>query len=167
MSNDIINDVIVTGYGPVWPVAPINKLRKVFKEHEDNLPEECFLRELIEDLDSIVDDNTCVKCLTDNDYDSKFCKECGLKLHAENETIEIPDLTWSGDRAAETFNSIFIEKLVPLIINRIEGCVLYGDPDELNLPWKSTNFVIDNGKIEFVHINKTVQCAAPVFKIED
>lgn len=163
MAADIIDSMVITSFGSTWPTASIKKLREVLEEHEDELPENCFLRELIEELDANDDKDTCARCSTDNDYDAKFCKECGARLHTENETTEVTSLDWSGDGAAETFDSIFVKKLVPLIEGKLEGCVLYGDPDEQALPWKSCYFLIEDREIVFVSPDMERATSAPVF----
>ena len=166
--SDIIHESFVMDLGKTWPLISIEKLKEVFEEHEADLPEQCFLRELMDDLEDAEDDvNPCTQCSTSNDDDAKFCKECGVALDQEEEKTTIADLDWYGDGAAETFESIFIKKVVPLITGTIEAGFLYGDPDDQNTPWMGAFFVIRDGKLNFVHPDMERMAQAPTFAIDD
>lgn len=166
--SDIINSTFVMSLGTTWPLISIEKLKEVFEDHEPELPDTCFLRELMEDLENTEDDvNPCTRCSTANDEDAKYCKECGTVLKQEEQTTFVSDLDWSGDNAAETFDHIFVKKIVPLIKGRIEGGFLYGDPDDQNTPWMSAFFVIEDGKLTFVAPDLERFAQAPVFELDE
>jgi hypothetical protein len=164
--SDIINNTFVMSLGTSWPLIPIEKLKEVYEKHEDELPDYCFLKELIENLEESDDDvNPCAKCSTANDDDAKYCKQCGAKLEEEEETTYVQNLDWHGDGAVETFESIFIKKIVPLITGTIEGGFLFGDPEDQNTPWLSAFFVIENGTLRFVAPDMERSEEAPVFNL--
>lgn len=164
---DVIDSVVVTSFGTSWPKASIEKLREVYENHEDALPENCFLYDVLDNEDEDADEDVCTMCSTENDYDAKFCKECGTRMHTAEAQVVLTSLEWSGDDAAETFVTIFINKIVPLINGRLTGCVFYGDPDEEAVPWKDAPFVIEDNEITFVLPNMERVTSPPTFSSDD
>lgn len=166
--SDVIHESFIMSLGTTWPLISIERLKVVFKDHERVLPDTCFVREIMEDLEVAEDDvNPCNRCSTSNDEDAKFCKECGVALKQEEEKTTLADLNWSGDNAAETFDSIFVKKIVPLIQGRIEGGFLYGDPDDQNTPWQSAFFVIQDGKLGYVAPDMERYVPPPTFELDE
>jgi len=166
--SDIIHESFIMSLSTTWPLISIERLKVVFEDHEPELPDTCFVREIMEDLEGAEDDvNPCTRCSTANDEDAKFCKECGVALKQEEEKTTLADLNWSGDNAAETFDSIFVKKIAPFIIGRIEGGFLYGDPDDQNTPWQSAHFVIENGQFTYVLLDMERITTPPVFELDE
>lgn len=168
MASDIIESMFVIKFDDKFPTISVEGLRKIIKDHEDELPEECFLTDLMVELEDVDgDDRCCSACETYNDYDAKYCKDCGKKFDAgDHLEIKFSNLAWVGSNSVETFDSIFVKKVVPLINGRVEVGMNYGDGEDEFAPWKSCYFVIYNGRVEWISLSHDMG-QPPKFSIED
>lgn len=139
---DIANIVVLKSDAILDP----EKARELFEEHDYDLPEECWLRNFVEYLDSSDEEEKfCEPCDLNLDDDSKFCKNCGQAVESsdtDDDKIGF-DLLWVGEDSGSSFQSIFVKQIVPHIKGRVEALLFLEGPADQ--PYKLMGIVVDNG----------------------
>jgi len=161
--------------GPSATIAPA-VIKQLMEKYEYDLPENCFLKDLNDELDE-QDDNDIdcdVKsCGTTNDSDAKFCKSCGTRLDRGSKDLEITSIDWGDDEddlsdppAAETFMRIFVKRVVPHIRGRIEAGICFSEEGAENVNLSNAYFVVQDGELTWCTLNVTPGALEPDFKFE-
>jgi hypothetical protein len=151
--------------------------KKLLDKYDGDLPENCFLRELEDKINSQTKEKVKCACGTTSYGNAKFCRECGAKVVKKSVAgLEINCLDWHDDdsgydeTAANTFFPIFVNKVVPLLRGQAEGSVTYGevndDGEDIN-NYKTSHFIISDGQLVWCEIQLHPGADAPVFTPND
>lgn len=166
---DTINKVVILRNTNARIAA--SDVKKLLEKHDSDLPYECFLNDLetkCNELQSKTNKCSQKKCKTVNEFDAKFCKECGQRLDRTSGEVLINSLDWVDEESANSWN-IFVNDVVPKIRGRLLVAVEYGDCYKED-PWKQFFFVIDDGVLSYCNVDAFAvgDVTAPVFdKIDD
>ena len=104
----------------------VRKLTEVY-----DCAEYCFIDELCQCLDDEKSDELeCQEagCETINDGDAAFCKACGKELVNDASDLPLNDLIWYGDDSGDSFYDVFVKKVVPHVIGRLEAIIILDNP---------------------------------------
>lgn len=111
----------------------VKKAQEFVKKLGSNLPDDCFISNIVDNIDNEDDDRTCgdENCAVENDDDANFCKACGKKIPIKNTPdTPIECFNWSGYGSSRTFHSVLVKQIVPHIVGTIHAvALLEGDDD--------------------------------------
>lgn len=165
---DIINDCVFIADSGNETIS-LELVRDLVDKFDSMLPDDCWLRTVVEDYEGAEEDVVeCTRkgCNTSNDFDAKFCKECGARITDDVDQVRIPNLQWNGEQSCESWGTIFVNEVVPHIRGLVHGAAFYGDPDDTSVPWKNFYFSVHNGRISY-HTLELPDADGPVFEVEE
>jgi len=165
--SDVIKSITVLKSSDPAPLIPLQLVSKLCAKYDETLPYECFLFQLNDEISSRTT-STCndASCGLQNDLDARYCKHCGSKIvSGKKRMVKIESLDWCDEGSCETFESIFVNEVVPHIKGRIEAFVTY-ETSTTATGIGQYCFRVEHGKIEYCDFTLTVG-AAPTFDLSD
>jgi len=122
----------------------VDDVTDILENHEDKLPEDCFLYEL---RDRAYETNsvkfTC-DCGHKNVKGSKFCNECGSKLPKSKPAnrIQLEDITWQGEGSGRDSWYFFKSYVAPKIRGEVQAIIVWACGDTIS------GLAIKDGRVE-------------------
>lgn len=116
---------------------------RIVDEHEDQLPECCFVQELYGQAVKLVGTRTvCGPCRAKNDRDAEFCKKCGTKLERPTTpmSVELENLWWYGEGSGNR-HEFLVKVVAPLIKGEVEAIFTWEGGDSVS------GLAIKDGKV--------------------
>ncbi len=129
----------------------VDDVADILENHEDELPEDCFLYELRDRVHQARSVKLTCDCGHKNTKGSKFCNECGSKLPRSKPAnrIQLDSINWRCEGSGSTWD-FFKTYVAPKIHGEVQGIVVWEDGDS------TSGIAIKDGRVEEPDVIQTL-----------